>query len=266
MAEELTPPAEGDELLLTPADEAPPVEAPPEAGDDTPDPVAALAAEMGWAPKEQFKGDPTGWKEPAEFIKAGRDIQRSMADRIKSMDRTLDTIAKTSATLFEQQMSEAKAKLLDQHTAAVEDGDAATAFKISSEISKLETTRPTANGPVPEAQAWAAKNPWFNTDPIARKRAIEVAEEYNKNGATVAEQLVAAERIARKEYPEHFPQTKGQASVNAPSRAGAKASGKRGYADLPPAAQQVAQDFLRRNAVPLETYATNYFASEGEVR
>ncbi len=261
MADDQTPPAEGGELILTPEDQ---VQDEPK-NDEQPDPIATLAAEMGWAPKDQFKGDPEKWRDPADFIRAGRDIQRDTASQLKSMRSTIDTIAKTSATLFEQRLAEEKAKLQDQHTAAVEDGDSATAFKLAQKIDRLDG-QPQRQAPPAEAEAFVAKNEaWFNKDPLATKRAAEVCEAYAGTGASVAEQLAAADRVIRKEFPEHFPQTKQAPSVNAPTRNGTGATGKKGFAQLPAEAQKVARRFLEESGIPLETYATNFFASERKV-
>lgn len=257
MADEPNAVPEGDdELILAPEDQL--VE------DKQADPIAELATEMGWAPKDKFKGDPEKWREPADFIRAGGDIQRSTAKELKAMRSTVDTIAKTSANLMNQRIEEERAKLTEQYNAAVEDGDSNRSFKIAQDITKLETA-PTNEAPAEARDFAEANSKWFNKDPLATKRAVEVTEAYHKAGASVAEQLAAAERVIRKEYPEHFVQPKKPAAVNNPSRSGGGNSGKRGFVDLPAEAQKVARRFLEDSSIPLETYATNYFASERKV-
>jgi hypothetical protein len=268
MAEDKAAPAEGDEPLDAVV-EGEQQAAEPEGGEDgggNDDPVAQLARDMGWRPKEEFKGPEEQWKEPADFIKAGHEIQRSLGKELKQVRSTLDTVSRTSASLMEQQLAEQKARLTQQFNAAVEDGDAETARKASQAIDKLETTATTAKPTVhPESEAWAERHAdWFNKDPLATELAIATTERLNKQGYSIADQLAAAERAVRKEYPELFPApAKRQAAVHESGRdAGRRAKGKKGFAELPPEAQKVALDMEDRLIIPRETYAANFLVNQ----
>ncbi len=228
---------------------------------EAPDPVATLASEMGWAPKDQFKGDPEKWRDAPEFIRAGKDIQRSLARDLKDVRSTVENMARTSTTLFEQQMRAEREKLEAKFAAAVDDGDHTEAFKISREIDSVRAT-PKPNGPPPEATAFAEKNAWFNSDPLARQVAIDTSDRLAKQGYSVAEQLEHAERAVRKQFPEHFPAPpKPQARVGEGNRS-ASPSRKQGFADMPAAAQKVARDMNERLGISLDTYAANYFIDQ----
>ncbi|MES2904544.1 MAG: hypothetical protein V4696_10200 [Pseudomonadota bacterium] len=249
----------GDELLLDNPiadDELPQAQ-------DTPDPVAELAAEMGWAPKDQFKGDPEKWRDAPEFIRAGKDINRSLARDLKDVRSTVENMARTSTSLFEQQMKAEREKLEAQFNAAVDEGDHNEAFKLSREIDRVAAPKP--SGPLPEAEAFAERNKWFASDPLARQLAIETSDRLAKQGYSTADQLEQAERAVRKQFPEHFPAPpKPQARVGEGART-ASTSRKQGFADLPVAAQKVARDMNDRLGISLDTYAANYFANERKV-
>ncbi len=266
MADEELAPVEGEPIDA-------PVDDLPEAHDtDTadveaaaPDPVASLAQEMGWVPKEQFKGDPEQWRDASTFIRAGKDIQKSMSREMKELRSTVDNMARTSTSLFQQQMQAEREKLEAKFAAAVDDGDHQEAFKLSRQIE--EVVKPVNNGPPPEVAAFAERNAWFNSDPLARQLAIETSDRLHKQGYSTAEQLQHAERAVRKQFPEHFPApAKPQAHVGAPART-ASTSRKQGFADLPAAAQKVARDMNdRMPSITLEMYAANYFAEQAKAQ
>lgn len=260
MADDQVAPVEGDELILTSEDQVQEDQQQPEEG-DTPT-IEALAQEMGWAPKDDFKGDPEKWKPAAEFIRAGHDIQRNLGKELKGLRSTVDTMAKTSATLFEQQLEAERSKLLAEHDAAVEDGDSKTAFEVARKIDRLED--PAKPKPSAEAGEWAEKHSgWFNKDPLATSLAVETCNKLAH--LPVAEQLEQAERAVKKQFPELFPApAKRQAAVHESGRQSGKPSGKQGFAHLPPEAQKVALDMEDRLGIGRETYATNYFQNQAQ--
>lgn len=230
--------------------------------DEQPDPVANLAKEMGWRPKEEFKGDPETWKEPAEYIRAGGDIQRTQSRELREMRSTVDTIAKTSAAILADKLDRQREELTAKFNAAVDDGDSKQAFEIGQKLNGLGT-QAQASGPDPLAVDWAQKNGWFQRDPVARARAIEVADLHARDGRSVSEQLEAAEAAIKREYPHHFPkQGKPPAGVNDPARAAGSAKQGNTFADLPPAARKVAQDMDDRGVCKKEAYATQYWANQ----
>lgn len=264
MADEELTPAEGE-----PIDAPVPDEDLPEAQqqDDTPDPIASLASEMGWVPKEQFKGNPEQWRDATTFIRTGKDIQKSLARELKEVRSTVDNMARTSTTLFEQQMRAEREKLQARYVAAVDDGDHQQAFELSREIDKVSQA-PKPAGPPPEAEAFVEKHSaWFGKDPLATQLAQDVSDRLAKQGYSVADQLAQAERAVRKEYPEHFPApAKPQARVGEPQRT-TSTSRKRGFADMPAAAQQVAREMAEKYPnITTEIYAANYFADQAKAQ
>lgn len=244
----------------------------PPNGEDSP--YAPLAKEMGWVPKDQFSGPESDWKDPETFIRAGRDIQRETSRELKSVRQQLDAIARTNASIVEQQVSERVAELTAAHAKAVEDGDPQTAFRISNDIvtlqSKVSQPAPQAS---PEAQAFAERNAtWFNQPghEFATARAIEICntlagQGYNDHGT----QLRIAEQRLRQEMPELFGGAgarngKPAAAVNSPaSRTSGASSRPKGFPDMPKAAQDIALDMERRGVIKSkDDYAKKYFENQ----
>ena len=240
-------------------------------GDDSP--YAPLAKDLGWLPKDQFQGSPEEWKPADQFIRDGRDIQREASREVKALRTQLDTIAKTTGSIVEQQVKERVDQLTTKYTKAVEDGDATEAFKLSREI---DTTMAAAKAPAqpgqsPEAQAFTERNKsWFNQpgNEYATARAVEICNMLAGQGYTDhATQLRIAEQRLKQEMPQLFKQGmngKPAPGVNAPgSRAAGATTRQKGFADMPKAAQDIARDMADRGVIKdVDGYVRNYFANE----
>ena len=236
-----------------------------------PTPYDELAQKIGWVPKDQFQGDPALWKPAEQFILDGRDIQRNTAAELKALRTTVETIGKTSATIVEQEVSRRTAELTERYNAAVEDGNATEAFKIGREIMQVQATpAPTVNAPGVEALSFAERNKsWFQKDALATATAVEICNRLAAQGYDNATQLDAAEKEVKRIYPHLFGGMNGKPApgVNAPGqRAPAPTSGReKGFADMPPEAQKVANDMVARGVIKAddkaakELFAKNYW-------
>lgn len=226
-----------------------------------PNPVEALAQELGWTPKEQFRGDPEAWKPADEFIRAGRDIQRNLSRDVKELKQNVGRIVQASTATLEQQLAETRQKLESQHNEAVELGDAPKAREIAVQIDRLESTARQTAIPSEAADFAERNNSWFQKDPLATNLAITIADREARAGRSAAEQVAAAEREVKKRFPELFPApAKPAPSVAAPpTRAAAASSRAKTFHDLPAEAQAIARDMQDRLGIPTTTYVKNYF-------
>lgn len=266
--EEDLPPDSADEPIDAPEEEAPPTEEPEQ---PAPNPVEGLAQELGWVPKEQFRGNPDDWKPAEDFIKAGRDIQRTLSRDVRSLREQVDTMGRTSAALLEQQLNEQRARLEHAHREAVAADDPQAARQLASRINELDhvtvqAPQPSNEPPTKEGQDWARRNRWYGTDTEATAYAQSRAMEYAKQGLSPARQLAAVERDMKELFPEHFPAAppanKPPAAVStATSRASGTSSRAKSFHDLPREAQAVARDMAARGVIPsTEAYVQRYFA------
>jgi hypothetical protein len=265
MAEETeVTPGEGEvaEVVETPAEHI------EDNGADSP--YAELAQKIGWVPKDQFGGPPEAWKPADQFIIDGRDIQRETASRLKTVESQLSNIAKTSASLVEQQVNERLDALRAQHADAVEAGDAPAALKIAQTIdTTLANVTPANSGPSAEAQAFADRNSsWFNQpgQEYATARAREICNTLAAQGYDHGTQLRIAEQRMKQEMPQLFGEQKNgkpPAGVNQPgSRGAAPSNRQKGFADMPKEAQDIARDMVDRNVIKsTDDYVRNYFAN-----
>lgn len=270
MADEDLKPAEGDDQAAAGADNGTEGDNNEDTGADSP--YAPLAADMGWVSKDKFQGSPDDWKDAETFIRAGRDIQRDTSAQLKAVRAQLDTVAKTSASIVEQQVNERVAALRTQHAEAVEAGDADQALKIAHTIDTTLAAAKPASGPSVEAQAFAERNgTWFQKPGFEYEtaRAVEICNTLAKQGYTDhGTQLRIAEQRMRQENPKLFTdgmngQRKDPPGVNAPGSRGAPPSNRQnGFADMPKEAQDIARDMVERKVIKsTDDYTRNYFAN-----
>lgn len=232
------------------------------------DPVEALAAEMGWKPKEQFEGDEGKWRPAADFIKAGRDINRNLSSDLRSVRDEVSRLTRTSAQLLEDKLSERDQYWRNVQAKAVEDGDADMVDRAVSERLKLKQSTPPADDLPPETREFMARNKWMDSDPLAAARAKEIAERLARAGHDVPTQLREAERAIRKEFPEHFtPPVKQPAAVTtATSRNTNVSSRVKGFNDMPADSQKMAREYERRHGIKPEDFAKSYWADQAKQR
>lgn len=270
MAEKQDGIPEGDDEG-TVATEAEAPELQDEQQDDEPDPYAQLAEKLGHVPKDKFNGPPEKWKTPEQFILDGKEIQSTTARELKELRGTIDRIGQTNAQILADRIAEERARAVALHDRAVEDGDGQAAWKYQQQAEQLnqrlesvvQPQRPNAD---PTVIDWAAKRPWFQSDPLAQQLAVNTAQIYANAGKSVSEQLEAAEREVRRTYPQHFAEARQAPGVREPGgRSAAPSNRGKGFNDMPREAQKVAKDMADRGVIPdVGTYARNYWATEGK--
>lgn len=251
---------------LAPAGELEP-DAAPAAGEqapenEAPDPVAALAMELNWKPKDKWEGPEEQWKPADEFIKAGRDISRSMHRELKGLRDQVDRMGRVSSQLLDDKIAERDRYWQGIQAKAVEEGDNALVERAVSERIKLKDQVPAPTGAPPETQDFIARNEsWFGKDPLATAHAKQVAQALANEGYPNDVQLREAERAVKKQFPELFPKPKQAPGVNGPTNRTASATSReKGFADMPAASQAMAKEYQQRHGVKLEDFAKSYWA------
>lgn len=232
-----------------------------EAGADPSISLEDLAREMGWSPKDAWRGDPDAWRPAADFLRSTVTVNKSLRAEIKDIKRSIE---KTTTQMAEEKFGKLKAQLEAKFEEAVETGDKQAAKQASAELAKLEQQQG-AGGDSPE-DAFAAENPWYGKDDEATAYAIGISQRLAAQGKSVAEQLAAAKAGVEKRFPELFevtPKRKQPAAVHEPgSRGAGQRSGGQGWNDLPTDVQQeMERAFVRTGMVKDKALlAKNWFA------
>lgn len=173
--------------------------------------VEVAAREMGWRPKEEFRGDPEKWVEAEEFVRRGENfiplLRKSNADLKGKLDTTvaevgqLKTLLQASHEAIEalkeyqgaetkRQVERARKELMAQLKTARDDGDVEAEEQLREQLQAIREAKeeiraappapapaPAADAPHPDFEGWVADNPWFKTDHRRRALALGIADE-----------------------------------------------------------------------------------------
>ena len=259
MADEETP-IEGEEEL------APIEEVQEEEASQVPT-VEDFARAQGWKSAEEWDGEGEH-RSAEEFLRFGLDRTRDLSKELKDIRRETSQVAQTTARIVaestERARAEERARLERIHAQAVEEGDVATAREAADGIARTSQPAPTAD---PQVAQFIQDNPWFNSDPVAQAVATAEAGRLAAAGASVAEQLSAAQVAVHKRFPEHAPAKPPAKAVEVAKPATAR-SAKKGktFADLPAQAQEVARALVSKGLLKdTAAYVRQYYNTEGTV-
>jgi hypothetical protein len=232
---QLAPTAEAAPPPDAPATQAPEAQSAPQAPD-----LESLARDMGWRPKEDWKGDDTGWRDAGEFVKHTVDANRTLKRELGEVKDVVKGLSKTNERILERELAKQRKALERQFAEAVDANDPTAARRVSAEIDALDRT--------PVAQDYKSKfkaeNPWFGVDTEASAYATAMAGVAASEGKDPDAQLAYAAEKVRKRFPELF--DKPAAQRNAPSVEGGSRGAPQARKSYPPAVMAAAQDAVRR--------------------
>lgn len=189
----------------------------------------AEAKEMGWVPKEEFRGPPERWKPAQQFVEDGENILPIVRAENKRLKGELEEVKKDYATRFERLDRAAQASLKlakDQfdrelaalkatREAAVKAGDVTAFNAAEKQISDHVANAPkvedfegpkTTDAPINDDKTlddWKKANPWYETDDALTEAAIGISQMLlRKNpNITMAENLRQTEAAMRERFP-----------------------------------------------------------------
>jgi hypothetical protein len=245
------------------------------------------AAEFGWVPKDQFKGNEEDWKPAEEFLKRGEEINgflrknnerleqknQRLAAELAEIRNTIDEFRQFHKETLAQATKRAIEDLKKQQAEALEQGDGQRFVEINEQIEtiKTESKTPAKEEKKPsqeviftpqELNSWNKKNTWYGQNQEMSEFADEVADvllikQPNLRGE---EFLDALTKRVKKEFPEAFenparqtPDVSGSGEVR-----GSGNSKKKSYENLPPEAKKACDNFVRRGLITKEEYVSQY--------
>jgi len=237
----------------------------PDVPNDAPAPVAAstpdleaLARDMGWRPKDDWKGDDSGWRDAAEFVKHTVDANRTLKRELGEVKDTIKGLSKTNEKILQRELDKQRVALERKFAQAVDANDPTEARRVSAEIDALERQ--------PVQQDYKAKfkadNPWFGDDKEATAYATAMAGVAASEGKDPDAQLAYAAEKVRKRFPELFDAKPTQR--NAPSVEGGQRGAPPPKKTYPPAVLQAARQAVeRKRADSVQEYLAMYDAEMG---
>lgn len=240
------------------------------------------AREMGWRPKDDWKGDPANWKDAKTYVEHGDHINRIVEARVakvrKESDERFSRLEKTTKTAIDNIKAQAAKEiegLKAEKKAAVKAGNVEEVERIDAAIEELKEAgpeRPLAGAALEKHNEkvqgdWIAANPWYDTDEEMSAYAIGVSQRIAAKtpNISIEDNLAQVDAAMRKKYPDKFggkkePGANGHAPVDGGSVfSGGRPKGKATAADLPPEARRIGAELVRAGAFKdIEAYAKAY--------
>ena len=172
--------------------------------------------ELGWAPKDQFRGDPEKWVDADTFLKRGEEIlplvkaqnrklqgelstlQRENAEiknLLKASSESIEELKNFNSTIAKERAAATKEDLITRIAQAKKDGDVEVETRLQAQLNEHSAavkeaekppekkSAPAEWKPPPEMQQWMSENPWFGTDKRRTALANGIADELRSDPA-----------------------------------------------------------------------------------
>jgi hypothetical protein len=253
--------------------------------------VEAVASQMGWAPKEQWRGDPDKWKPADAFILEQRNITDHLKQELRQQHREFNERVERNERMAKIALQRQRQHLEDSYNqrmreaASVADTDSFDAVMRQKNEALSEFDRSAREQLQPsqqQSQADPAVNQfivrnrdWYGKDHIMTGAATQQWGYYESTFPNLSYEQIAeaVEQDMRKEFPHKFNggQTR-QPSQQRPSSpsvegglrpiSGAK---KKGWDSLPQEAKRAGSEFIEQGiygedkAKAKEKYASEYW-------
>lgn len=266
-------------------------EAPEEAPEAPSKELEAKARDMGWRPKEEFRGDPDAWRDAQEYVRRGEEILPVVRSRLEKSEAKAAELANQldrqnkewgdkfkrlehmSDVALTKQKESLESQFAARKVAAVEAGDVEAYKKADTE--EREALRDLADKTkVPDVSrddtqqippvwkeaidTWIAENAdWFRDPELnAVASAAHARLRTEKPGLSPTENLSEVRAYVAKRYPEKFGNGQDTAPRGSRVEGGSRASGSdegRGmWSKLPADAKAQADKFIEKDGLFLK--------------
>lgn len=198
-----------------------------ESGSSSLNPNIALeqrAVELGWKPKDDFKGNPEDWVDAKDYIarepllKEVRDLKKHIRTQREQTDRDMAVITAQFSQMSEMAYKKAVSELEAQRDLAIQDQDIQSVRVLDKKIAEAAldhdkqqqtTTRQQARQADvvnEEMDQWRAANKWFDEDQELQDEAVTIGVGFQAKNPkkTQAQMLTYVEDRIKKIYPDKF--------------------------------------------------------------
>lgn len=179
--------------------------------------IESTAREMGWRPKEEFRGDVEKWVEAEEFVRRGENFipllrksnaelkgkldsttaeVKQLKDIIQASHEAIEALKEYQGAETKRQVERARKELMAQLKTARDDGDVEAEELVREQLQSIKEVKeevkaspptpavtpipvatPATEAPHPDFEAWVSDNLWFKTDVRKRALALGIADE-----------------------------------------------------------------------------------------
>jgi len=217
----------------------------------------------GWAPKDEYRGDPKLWVDAKEWVSRAPLLHKisSQSKEMKNMTKTNTAMVQMLKNLTDRLDKEQAAEVLTQKRVAIEQGDVEAVEKYEKQYNEIinhsEEVTTNSSAP-PEVEDFIQRNKdWFNDKPeslalTAYAKQIEADLMHTRPELTLDQRLVATENIIKEDsrYQTRFSnQNRDRAQmVESKTAPQPRARDKVTFADLPSDVKRVLR--LQKEAEP----------------
>jgi hypothetical protein len=215
------------------------------------------AAAEGWAPQDNWKGDPDKWKTAEQFVKDGEKIVPILKSKVERLDHRVEQLLESNKKLneisqrtLEREKRENKRliqELEDMRKQAITDGDGEAFAKADSQIRSLqEQDVPQEDGLDPLAEKWLSSNPWYASNDRLGAFADGIADRLRARGFTGQAYFDELTRQVHEAFPNEF-ENRNRKRASGVESGGEKASvsNTKTFDSLPSDAKAAYQQFKR---------------------
>ena len=236
------------------------------------------ASELGWVPKDRFRGDQERWVDAETFVRRGKEIMpilrennrrlegevHNLKSALQDNNKSIEDLKKFQVELLRTKLEEQRVTLLGQIQSAREEGNVALEVELADKLSDVKAeAKEAAKAPVvqpaaqtnPDFDSWKVSNAWFGTDKRKTALAIAIASELRESDPNLAGvrffQKVDAELAAELKTKPAVDKVEG-------SRSGGRESGGSvaGFDSLPAEAKAQARADVSRFVGPNKVFKT----------
>jgi|GEM_PF-960479 len=248
--------------------------------------IEQQATNMGWSPKERWRGDPEKWLPADKFVERGRTLMPILQERldsahgeIKELRDTINKFGEYHKRTLESERKRHIEELQEARKRAFQEQDADAFEEADRKLAEARAGNvdaPAGNGQPEERQpkavftkedfdAWKSDNKWHGSDPELESYADAMAL-YVKDTAPHLSGRMFLEEVTKQvmnRFPQKFsnPAREGATDVSdAGSEYRGPANTKKSYIDLPSDAKRECDRFVKQGLLTRDQFVRDYFS------
>jgi ElaB/YqjD/DUF883 family membrane-anchored ribosome-binding protein len=171
--------------------------------------VETKAKSLGWAPKEEWRGDPEHWIDAQTFLRRGEEVLPILKENNKRLQSTveelrsklnaatesIEELKKFNSEMARERAKEMRQELIDGIAKAREEGDVKGEIELTEKLAETRQAIADSSVPTPPPKQidyendpnWIATKeayPWWGTDGRRTALAISIGSELRQAGDT----------------------------------------------------------------------------------
>lgn len=230
--------------------------------------IEKIAAEGGWSPKDEWRGEEGNWKSAEDFVREGIKIQSKQHEKIERLQGTVDRVeenikkmAQSESSRMKKALESQKVRLEQERQEAYDDQDDEKFKQADKELRDTDVQLNEIN-PVEEEykvgeKAFVKNNEWYGKNKAMTAYTLAIAQ--NLRGAfpdlTVDEYYEELEKAAKDQFPNEFKnENRSRSSVSSDKPKGSQGKGN-GFDALPPEAKEAYNEISMYSGISKADYA-----------